>query len=80
MGRHPYFPQDSVIPGYEPNSAPLPLILGAMGGIVGAFTLGCVRLATWYNPGLKRADQLTIGWFALCELLCMPWPLSLRGS
>ncbi|KXX79538.1 hypothetical protein MMYC01_203117 [Madurella mycetomatis] len=66
---HPYYPQDSVIPGYAPNSTPIPVILGAFSGIVGVFTLGCVSLAKWYNPGLKRADQLIIGWFALCGFL-----------
>jgi hypothetical protein len=72
---HPYFPQDAIIPGYAPNSSPLLAILGAFGGIVGAFVLGCVTLAKWYSPGLKRADQLTVAWFALCE--CAPFFRSL---
>ncbi|KAK4157126.1 Emopamil-binding protein [Chaetomidium leptoderma] len=66
---HPYFPQDALIPGYAPNSTPLPVILGAFGGIIGAFVLSCVTLAKWYSPALKRADQLTISWFALCGFL-----------
>ncbi|GAB1320433.1 hypothetical protein MFIFM68171_10643 [Madurella fahalii] len=66
---HPYYPQDSVIPGYAPNSTPIPVIIGAFGGIVGVFTLACVSLAKWYSPGLKRAEQLTIGWFTLCGFL-----------
>jgi hypothetical protein len=71
---HPYFPQDAVIPGYAPNSSPLPVILGSFGGIIGAFVLACVTLATWYSPALKRADQLTVAWFALCELTIMSLP------
>ncbi|KAK4039683.1 Emopamil-binding protein [Parachaetomium inaequale] len=66
---HPYFPQDAIIPGYAPNSSPLLAILGAFGGIIGAFVLGCVTLAKWYSPGLKRADQWTVAWFALCGFL-----------
>ncbi|EAQ91049.1 hypothetical protein CHGG_02984 [Chaetomium globosum CBS 148.51] len=66
---HPYFPQDAIIPGYAPNSTPLLGILAAFGGIIGVFVLGCVALATWYSPALKRADQLTVAWFALCGFL-----------
>lgn len=66
---HPYFPQDAVVPGYAPNNTPLPVILAAFGAIVGAFVLGSVTLAKWSNPALKRAEQLTIGWFALCGCL-----------
>jgi cholestenol delta-isomerase len=74
---HPYFPQDAIIPGYAPNSSPLLAILGAFGGIVGTFVLGCVTLARWYSSGLKRADQLTVAWFALCE--CDPFSHSPPG-
>jgi cholestenol delta-isomerase len=63
---HPYFPQDAIIPGYAPNTTPLLNILAAFGGIIAVFVGGCVALATWYSPTLKRADQLTIAWFALC--------------
>ncbi|KAL2024455.1 hypothetical protein VTK56DRAFT_8266 [Thermocarpiscus australiensis] len=66
---HPYFPQDSIIPGYAPNSTPLLVILGSFSGLVGLFTLACVALAKWHNPALKRAEQLAIGWFALCGFL-----------
>lgn len=69
---HPYYPQDALIPGYSPNSTPLPVILASFGGIIGVVVLGCVRLAKWYSPALKRADQLTIGWFALCEYQLTP--------
>ncbi len=64
---HPYFPPDAVIPGYAPNTTPLPVILAAFGGLIGAFVSGSVALARRYNPGLKRPEQLTIAWFALCE-------------
>ncbi|KAK3906655.1 Emopamil-binding protein [Staphylotrichum tortipilum] len=66
---HPYFPADAVIPGYAPNTTPLPVILVVFGGLIGAFVLACVGLARRFNPGLKRAEQLTIAWFALCGFL-----------
>ncbi|KAK4239769.1 Emopamil-binding protein [Achaetomium macrosporum] len=66
---HPYFPRDAIIPGYVPNSTALPFILGAFGAIVGIFVLACITLAKRYSPTLRRADQLTIGWFALCGFL-----------
>jgi cholestenol delta-isomerase len=65
---HPYFPQEAVIPGYAPNTIPLPVILGIFGTFTGAFVLGCVMIATGYSPALKRADRLTVAWFTLCEL------------
>jgi cholestenol delta-isomerase len=64
---HPYFPQDSAISGYVPNNAPLLAITGAFGGIIAVFLLGCISLARWYNPALKKAEQLAIGWFVLCK-------------
>ena len=70
-GQHRYFPPDALIPGYTPNSSPLLVILAAFGGVVGSFILGSITLAKWHNPGLKRRDQLTIGWFALCEWLIL---------
>ncbi|KAL2169649.1 hypothetical protein VTG60DRAFT_5788 [Thermothelomyces hinnuleus] len=66
---HPYFPQDAAIPGYAPNSTALPAILGSFGFIIGAFVSACVVLARWHSPALKRSDQLTIAWFALCGFL-----------
>ncbi|KAK3302221.1 Emopamil-binding protein [Chaetomium strumarium] len=66
---HPYFPQDAVIPGYVLNTTGLPLILSAFGAVVGVFVLGCIALSKQYNPTLRRADQLTVGWFALCGFL-----------
>ncbi|KAK4115337.1 Emopamil-binding protein [Canariomyces notabilis] len=66
---HPYFPQDSAVPGYVPNSAPLLVITGAFGGIIAVFLLGCISLARWCNPALKKAEQLAIGWFVLCGFL-----------
>ncbi|KAL2156221.1 hypothetical protein VTH82DRAFT_966 [Thermothelomyces myriococcoides] len=66
---HPYFPQDAPIPGYVPNSTPLLVILGYFGFIIGAFVSACVTLARWHNPVLKRSNQLTIAWFALCGFL-----------
>jgi cholestenol delta-isomerase len=70
---HPYFPQDAIIPGYAPNTTPLLNILAAFGGIIGVFVLGSVTLATWYSPALKRADQLTVAWFALCAFRFLSW-------
>ncbi|KAL2164401.1 hypothetical protein VTH06DRAFT_3617 [Thermothelomyces fergusii] len=66
---HPYFPQDAAIPGYVPNSTPLPAILGSFGLIIGASVSACVALARWHNPALKRWDQLAVAWFALCAFL-----------
>ncbi len=66
---HPYFPQDAIIPGYAPNTTPLPVILGAFNLLVGASVVGSVALAKWSNPSLKRADQFVVGWFALCPCL-----------
>jgi len=65
---HPYFPQDAVVSGYAPNSSPLPVILGTFGLLIGVFLSTCVALAKWHSPAIKRADQLTVAWFALCEL------------
>lgn len=70
-GQHPYFPPHAIVPRYTPNSSPLLVILAAFGGVVGTFVLGSITLAKWHNPGLKRRDQLTIGWFALCECLIL---------
>jgi hypothetical protein len=69
-GGHPYFPQDVVIPGYAPNSTPLPVILGAFGGILSAFVNVSVAVARWNSPALKKTEQLVIGWFLLCGLPC----------
>lgn len=79
---HPYFPPDAVVPGYAPNQHPLLVILGGFGGIIGAFVLACVTLARWHNPALKREDQLTVAWFALCELTLIQLrvPISCQGD
>jgi hypothetical protein len=69
---HPYFPQDAIIAGYTHNSTPIPIILVSFGAIIASFVLGCITLAKWHNSTLKRADQLTIGWFALCKYLPPP--------
>ncbi|KAK4123482.1 Emopamil-binding protein [Parathielavia appendiculata] len=66
---HPYFPRDTAISGYAANTAPLLSILASFGGITGAFVLGCVILAKWHSPALKRGEQLTIAWFSLCGFL-----------
>ncbi|KAL2201206.1 Emopamil-binding protein [Corynascus similis CBS 632.67] len=66
---HPYFPQDAVVPGYTPNSSPLPVILGTFGLLIGVFLSTCVALAKRHSPAIKRADQLTVAWFALCGFL-----------
>ena len=66
---HPYFPQDAIIPGYAPNTTPIPVILGAFNLLVGASVVGSVALAKWSNPSLKRADQFIVGWFSLCQCL-----------
>ncbi|AEO69193.1 uncharacterized protein THITE_2146203 [Thermothielavioides terrestris NRRL 8126] len=66
---HPYYPRDALIPGYAPNETPLPVVLGLFGSIVFSFTAGSVVLAKRYNPGLRRADQLIVAWFALCGFL-----------
>jgi cholestenol delta-isomerase len=72
---HPYYPRDALIPGYAPNETPLPVVLGLFGSIVFSFTAGSVVLAKRYNPGLRRADQLIVAWFALCEfVLPDPYP------
>ncbi|KAL1839120.1 hypothetical protein VTJ49DRAFT_1851 [Mycothermus thermophilus] len=61
------------IQGYVPNEWPLPVILGAFGGLIGAFVLGWLALARWLSSGSKSglsgADQFTVAWFSLCGFL-----------
>ncbi|KAL2271575.1 hypothetical protein VTJ83DRAFT_946 [Remersonia thermophila] len=73
MKEHPYFPRTAAIQGYVPNAWPLPVILGAFGGLIGAFVLGWLALAAWLSsgskPGLSRADRAAVAWFSLCGFL-----------
>ena len=64
--RHPYYPHDVPLPHYQPNSTPLPLLLGSFGSLLAVIVTSSLLLATRARRGLTRSDQALIGWFVLC--------------
>ncbi|KAL2124414.1 hypothetical protein VTJ04DRAFT_779 [Mycothermus thermophilus] len=69
---HPYYPPTAAI-DYVPNASPLSVILGAFGGLIGAWVLGWLglakRISSAGKQGLSGADWFSVGWFALCGFL-----------
>lgn len=65
--QHPYYPPDVVIPGYEPNDVPVPVLIAALGGMLGFALLGSSIVARRVNPNLSKSDLAVFCWFVLCK-------------
>ncbi|XXH04796.1 complexed with cef1p [Hypoxylon texense] len=62
---HPYYPVGVSIPGYEPNEAPLPVLLASLGGMLGFALLGASAIALRANPNLSKSKLALLCWFVM---------------
>lgn len=65
---HPYYPAGVPIPAYEPNEAPLPVLLASLGGMLGFALLGTSAIALKANPNLSKSNLALFCWFVLSKL------------
>lgn len=65
---HPYYPVGVTIPGYEPNEAPVPVLLASLGGMLAFALLGASVIALKVNPKLSKSSLALFCWFVLSEL------------
>ncbi|KAI0128446.1 Emopamil binding protein-domain-containing protein [Xylariales sp. AK1849] len=66
---HPYYPLGVAIPNYAANTTPVPVLLAALGGMLGSVLLATSTLALKFSPTLKRSDLAVFCWFVLCGSL-----------
>ena len=64
--QHPYYPLDAPIPHFQPNSTPLPVLLGSFAGMLTTVVICSLILARRADRSLGRVDQALVGWFVLC--------------
>ncbi|KAI1105942.1 EBP-domain-containing protein [Jackrogersella minutella] len=62
---HPYYPLGVDIPDYAPNESPVPVLLAALGGMLGFALLGASALALKINPGLTKSNLALVCWFVM---------------
>ncbi|CAJ2506189.1 Uu.00g003190.m01.CDS01 [Anthostomella pinea] len=62
---HPYYPLGVSIPDYLPNEAPVPVLLAALGGMLGFSLLLASVVARKANPDLGRTDLAVFCWFVM---------------
>ncbi|KAI6092367.1 Emopamil binding protein-domain-containing protein [Hypoxylon rubiginosum] len=62
---HPYYPVGVTIPGYEPNEAPVPVLLASLGGMLAFALLGASVIALKVNPKLSKSSLALFCWFVL---------------
>ncbi|KAI2466573.1 EBP-domain-containing protein [Annulohypoxylon bovei var. microspora] len=60
---HPYYPLGVYIPAYTPNEVPVPVLLGALVGMLGFAVLGAFAAALKVNPSLSRLNMAVFCWF-----------------
>ncbi|KAK5166657.1 uncharacterized protein LTR77_008201 [Saxophila tyrrhenica] len=65
MQQHPYYPLDSVIPNYVPNTWPVLALLAAFFGVCTVLFSSTYYLAKSLNPRISRNELVTIMWFVL---------------
>ncbi|KAJ9165530.1 EBP-domain-containing protein [Coniochaeta hoffmannii] len=66
---HPYFPQDAIIPDYEPNTSSLEVVIRSFVGLVLAFVAAGLYLGKRANPRLGMDELGAMAWFLLCFFL-----------
>ncbi|KAI1879627.1 hypothetical protein JX265_002581 [Neoarthrinium moseri] len=66
---HPYYPLGVEIPHYVANTAPVPVLMISLGGMLGGVLLAACVLARRWNPNLTRAQLAVLCWFVLCGSL-----------
>ena len=64
---HPYFPQDAIIPDYEPNTSSLEVVIRSFVGLVLAFVAAGLYLGKRANPRLGMDELGAMAWFLLCK-------------
>lgn len=64
---HPYYPVGVSIPEYEPNEAPLPVLLASLGGMLGFALLGASAIALRANPNLSKSKLALFCWFVMSK-------------
>ncbi|KAI1777797.1 EBP-domain-containing protein [Hypoxylon cercidicola] len=62
---NPYYPEGVFIPGYEPNEAPVPVLLASLGGMLGFALLGASAIALKANPNLSKSNLALFCWFVM---------------
>ncbi|OTA66605.1 EBP-domain-containing protein [Hypoxylon sp. EC38] len=62
---HPYYPLGVTIPEYVPNEAPVPVLLTALGGMLGFAMLGASAVALKVNPNLTKSNLALLCWFVM---------------
>lgn len=62
---HPYYPLDSVISNYQPNTWSVPALLSAFFGVCTILFTTTYLLAKSSNPRLRKPDLITLLWFVL---------------
>lgn len=66
---HPYYPEGVIIPDYEPNEAPMHILLASLGGMLGFALLGASAIALKINPKLSKSSLALFCWFIMSKLL-----------
>ncbi|KAI1417765.1 EBP-domain-containing protein [Hypoxylon sp. FL1857] len=62
---HPYYPLGVTVPGYAPNEASVPVLLVALGGMLGFAALGASAAALKVNPNLTKFNIALLCWFVI---------------
>ncbi|KAI1378346.1 EBP-domain-containing protein [Hypoxylon crocopeplum] len=62
---HPYYPLGVTIPAYASNEAPVPVLLTALGGMLGFALLGASAIALKINPNLTKSNIALLCWFVM---------------
>ncbi|RYP17502.1 hypothetical protein DL765_004466 [Monosporascus sp. GIB2] len=62
---HPYYPEGVSIPEYAPNELPVPVLIAALGGMLGFALLGSSIVALRVNPALTKSNLAVFCWFML---------------
>jgi cholestenol Delta-isomerase len=71
---HPYYPLGLLIPDYQENALPVPVLLAALGGMLSVVLLFGSTIASRTNPRLTSSDLAVICWFVLCKLPSLFYP------